>query len=109
MEYVYAALLLDAAEKEVNEENLKKVLKASGIKADDARIKALLAGLEDVDIKEVISKSAAVPTVQPAATPSGEEEKGEEEKGKEDKKEEEEKEEEVSEEEAAEGLGALFG
>ena len=103
MEYIYSAMLLHSAGKEINEENIKKVLTAAGVKADEARIKALTASLEGVNIEETI-KNAAVPTVgaapQPAATG-----KAEEEKKKEEKKEEKE---EVSEEEAAEGLGALF-
>ncbi len=105
MEYVYSAMLLHSAGKKITETNIKKVLTAAGVKADDAKIKALTASLEDVNIDEAI-KTAAVPV---AAAPSGEapaEEKPEEKK--EGKKKKEEKEE-VSEEEAAAGLGALFG
>jgi len=46
MEYVYGAMLLHAAGKEINEENLKKVLEAAGIEVDEAKIKALTASLE---------------------------------------------------------------
>ncbi len=105
MEYVYGAMLLHAAGKEINEENLKKVLEAAGIEADEAKIKALTASLEGVDIEEVISKAATVP-VAAAAAPAGEEAKEEK---KEEKKEEEKEEEKVDEEEIAAGLGALFG
>ena len=105
MEYIYGAMLLHSAGKKITEENIKKVLTAAGVKVDDARIKALTASLEGVDIEKAI-KSAAVPVaaspIQTAA--SGEKEKKEEKKEKKD-----EKEEEVSEEEAAAGLGALFG
>jgi large subunit ribosomal protein L12 len=104
MEYIYSAMLLHSAGKEISEENLKKVLTAAGVKADDARIKALTASLDGVDIEEAI-KSAAVAPVAAAPTSSG----ASSEEKKEEKKEEEEEEEEVSEEEAAEGLGALFG
>jgi len=104
MEYIYGAMLLHSAGKKITEENVKKVLTAAGVKTDDARIKALTASLEGVDIEEAI-KTAAVPVaaapVQPAA--SAEEDK----KDKKEKK--EEKKEEVTEEEAAAGLGALFG
>ncbi|EEB74486.1 50S ribosomal protein P1 [Thermococcus sp. AM4] len=105
MEYVYAALLLHATGKEINEENLKKVLEAAGVSPDEARIKALVAALEGVNIDEVIEK-AAMPVAAPvavAAAPAAEApaEAAEEE--------EEEEEEEVSEEEALAGLGALFG
>ena len=102
MEYVYSAMLLHAAGKPVNEENLKKVLVAAGVKADDARVKALTAALEGVNIDEAIKTAVAMPAAAPAA-PAAEKK---DEKKKEEKKDEEEK---VSEEEAAAGLGALFG
>jgi large subunit ribosomal protein L12 len=110
MEYIYSALLLHTAGKEINEDNIKKVLDAAGIEADAARIKALTASLDGVNIEEAISKSVVAPAAAPAGTaaeaaPAGKEKK---EKKKEEKKEEEE-EEKVSEEEAAAGLGALFG
>jgi large subunit ribosomal protein L12 len=106
MEYIYGAMLLHSAGKKITEENIKKVLTAAGVKADDARIKALTASLEGVDIEEAI-KTAAVPVAAAPAQPaaSGDEKKKEEKKEKKEKKEEEE----VSEEEAAAGLGALFG
>ena len=113
MEYVYSAMLLHSAGKKITEENIKKVLTAAGVKADDAKIKALTASLDGVNIDEAI-KTAAVPVAAaPAAAapageapaPGGEEKPGE--KKKEEKKKKEEPE--VSEEEAAAGLGALFG
>jgi large subunit ribosomal protein L12 len=107
MEYIYSAMLLHSAGKEISEENLKKVLTAAGVKADDARIKALTASLDGVNIEEAI-KSAAVAPVAAAPASSEDPSKGKKEEKKEEKKDEEE-EEEVSEEEAAEGLGALFG
>lgn len=108
MEYIYSAMLLHSAGKEVTAENLKKVLTAAGVKADDARIKALTASLEGVNIDEAI-KTAAVPVAAPAAAaaPSGAPAEEKPEEGKEKKKKKEEPE--VSEEEAAAGLGALFG
>ncbi|PIV69861.1 MAG: 50S ribosomal protein P1 [Euryarchaeota archaeon CG01_land_8_20_14_3_00_38_12] len=99
MEYMYSALLLHSAGKEINEEGIGKVLKAAGVKADEAKIKAIVSSLEGVNIDEIISKPVA-PVAQAAP------EKPAEEKKEEKKKKEEEK---VSEEEAAEGLGALFG
>ena len=99
MEYVYSAMLLHAAGKPVSEENLKKVLTAAGVKADDARVKALTAALEGVNIDEAIKTAVAMPSAAPAAPAAAPTEKKKEEK----------KEEEVSEEEAAAGLGALFG
>ena len=108
MEYIYSAMLLHAVGKKITEENVKKVLTAAGVKADDARIKALTASLDGVNIDEDI-KTAAVPVQAAAAQPpaaGGETPAGEK---PEDKKEEKKKKEpEVSEEEAAAGLGALF-
>jgi len=110
MEYIYSAMLLHSAGKKITDENIKKVLTAAGVKADDARIKALTASLEGVNIDEAI-KSAAVPVAAaPAVAASGEAPapgEGKPEEKKEEKKKKEEPE--VSEEEAAAGLGALFG
>ena len=58
MEYVYAAMLLHAAKKEINEENVTKVLSAPGVQVNEARVKALIAALEGVNIDEVVSKAA---------------------------------------------------
>jgi len=103
MEYVYGALLLNAAKKPIDEKGLTGVLTAAGVAADAARVKALLASLEGVNLAELLTKAEtfAAPAAAPAAEPKG---------GKAEKKEEEKKEEKgVSEEEAAEGLSALFG
>ncbi|KYC45140.1 MAG: 50S ribosomal protein L12 [Candidatus Methanofastidiosum methylothiophilum] len=104
MEYVYAAMILHEAKKEINEANLKNVLKAAGVTVDEARIKALVSSLEGVDIEEAIS-SASMPVAQaPAAAPaaSASDHKASGESKKEEKKEE-------TDESALEGLGALFG
>ena len=106
MEYVYSAMLLHSAGKKITEENIKKVLTAAGVKADDAKIKALTSSLEGVNIDEAI-KTAAVPVAAAPAAPAPADEGKSEEKKKEEKKKKEEPE--VSEEEAAAGLGALFG
>jgi len=89
------------AGQEVNEESVKKVLEAAGSDADDARVKALIAALEDVDIEEAIEKTAVAAAAPAAAAPAAAEEAEEEA--------EEEEDEEEAEEEAAAGLGALFG
>ena len=92
-------MILHSAEKEINEENVKSIIEAAGIEAEDARIKALIAALEDVDIDEAMettAMAAAAPAAAPVAAEAAEEE-------------EEEEDEEASEEEAAAGLGALFG
>ncbi len=101
MEYIYAALLLHSAKKEINEDNLKKVLEGAGIQPDDARVKALVAALDGVNIEEAISK-AAMPVAAPAAPAQSAAPAAEK---KEEKKEDESK----KAEEAAAGLGALFG
>ena len=106
MEYIYSAMLLHSAGKEITEEGIKKILTAAGVKADDARIKALTASLEGVNIEDAI-KTAAVPVAAAPAASEKDTSKGDKDKKKEEKKKEEE--EEVSEEEAAAGLGALFG
>ncbi|MDP6459811.1 MAG: 50S ribosomal protein P1 [Candidatus Hydrothermarchaeota archaeon] len=104
MEYVYAAMLLHAAGKDINKTNLTKVLKGPGIKVDEARMKALIAALDGVDIDEAIKQASVAPVAQAHAAASAE---APAEAPAEDKKKEEKKEE--SEEEAMAGLGALFG
>ena len=102
MEYVYAAMILHEAKKEINEANLNSVLKAAGVAVDEARIKALVSSLEGVDIEDAIS-SASMPVAQaPAAAPAAASDHKTSESKKEEKKEE-------AEESALEGLGALFG
>ena len=70
MEYIYAAMLLHTAGQEVNEESVKKVLEAAGSDADDARVKALIAALEDVDIEEAMEKTAVAAPAPAAAAPA---------------------------------------
>ncbi|RLG79661.1 MAG: 50S ribosomal protein P1 [Thermoprotei archaeon] len=109
MEYIYASLLLYKAGKEVNEDNLKKVLEAAGVEVDDVRVKSLVAALKNIDIAKVLEQATVAPAVA-APVVAGEAEAVEEEKKEEEKPAEEEEEKEgVSEEELAEGLGALFG
>ena len=102
MEYVYAAMLLHKAGKEITEKNVSEVLTAAGVSADTARVKALVASIAEVDIDEAIKSAPAMMAAAPApaaATPAKEEKKEEEEEEDQSKKE----------EEAMEGLGALFG
>ena len=108
MEYIYAALLLHKAEKKVTEDALKKVLDAAGVKADDARIKALISAIKDVDIEEAISTPVAVAAAPAAGAASAGAPAGGE-AGKQEEQQEEEEDEEKKEEEAAAGLAALFG
>lgn len=97
MEYIYSALVLHAAGKEINADNVKAVLKGAGVDADDSRVKALVAALDGVDIAEAVKTAiAAAPAGAPAAAAEAPAEEEEEEKG-------------PSEEEAMAGLGSLFG
>jgi large subunit ribosomal protein L12 len=100
MEYVYAALILDAAGKEINEKSIEEVVKAAGIAPDAAQAKAVAASLKGVNIKDVI-KNAQSMQVQAAAAPAAAAGHSAPKK--------EEKEEKKSEEEAAGGLAGLFG
>ena len=103
MEYIYSAMVLYSAGKDVTEDAIKAILTAAGVEADAAKIKALVASLDGVDIKEAIASAAvcaapaaaaAVPAAAATEAPA---------------KEAEPEEEAVSEEEAAAGLSALFG
>lgn len=104
MEYVYAAMLLHKAGKEINEKSVSEVLKAAGVNADSARVKALVASIAEVDIDEAIKSAPAMMAAAPAPAAEAPAKK-EEKKPAEEKEEDESK----KEEEAMEGLGALFG
>ncbi|MBS3113178.1 50S ribosomal protein P1 [Candidatus Woesearchaeota archaeon] len=99
MEYVYAAMLLHKAKKEITEDAVKKILNAASIEVNDAKIKALVAALEGVNIEEAIKKQAvaAAPVVSAAPVTQAKEKK------------EEKKEEKKDDGAGAAGLGALFG
>jgi len=98
MEYVYAAMLLHAAEKEIDEKSVKAVLKGAGIDVDDARVKALVASLAGVDIAEAMTQAVAAPAAAAAAPAAAASEAPAEEE-----------EEEEEEEAGVDGLGSLFG
>jgi len=104
MEYVYAALLLHKLQKEVTEENITSVVKASGAEVKETQVKALVAALSDVNIEEAIKAApvavAAAPSEAPAEAAGGDEKKEGKEKPAKDGK---------SEEQAMEGLSSLFG
>jgi large subunit ribosomal protein L12 len=102
MEYLYAAMLLHKAGQDISEANLKKTLTAAGVKVDDARVKATVTALNDVDIEKVLAETTIAAPVASGAAPSSDAAPAE-------KKEEKKEEAGASEEEAAAGLGALFG
>jgi large subunit ribosomal protein L12 len=95
MEYIYAALLLHRLGKEINESNLKSVLSAAGIEADESKIKSLIASLKGIDISKELENASLASAAPAAGAPAAGKK---EEKPKEEKK-----------EAAAEGLSALFG
>ena len=98
MEYLYGAMLLHRAGKQITEEALDKVLTAAGVTTDKTKVKATVAALHSVDIDKVIKEASVMTAAQAAsAAPAAK---------KEEKKPEETK---ATEEEAAAGLGALFG
>ncbi len=105
MEYVYAALLLHKAGKPVDENGVTSVLKTAGVNVNEARVKALVAALEGVNIDEAISKAAfaAAPAPAAAAPAAGAPAHPEAKPKEEEKKKEEE------EATGMEGLSALFG
>ena len=100
MEYVYAAMLLHSAGKEIDDDAVSAVLKAAGVDVDAARVKALVASLIGVDIAEAMATAVAAPAAAaPAAAaasddaaPAAAEEEEEEDDGG-----------------GFEGLGSLFG
>jgi len=97
MEYIYSALLLHSVNQPINVEAMTKIIQATGAAPDEAKIKAIVAALEGVNIEEAISK-AAMPV---AAAPAEAEAEKKEEKKEED--------EEQRAEKAVEGLAGLFG
>jgi large subunit ribosomal protein L12 len=114
MEYVYAALILNEAGEEINEDNVTGVLEAAGVDVEQSRVKALVAALEDVDIEEAIETAAAAPAAGAAAGDAGGAEEAEaaeeaEEAAEEAEEAAEEAEEDEDEEASGEGLGELFG
>ncbi len=104
MEYVYAALMLHKLQKEVTEENVTSVVKATGAEVNEAQVKALVASLADVNIEEAIKAApvavAAAPAA-PAADASADGDKKKEAKAEPPS--------EKQEEQAMEGLASLFG
>ncbi|KAF1077538.1 50S ribosomal protein P1 [Methanogenium sp. MK-MG] len=101
MEYIYAALVLHNAGKDVTEEAVTAVLVAAGIEVEDSRVKALIAALDGVDIEEAVAKAAAAPVAAAAAPAAAAAAAPAEEEAEEEEAEDEEG--------GMAGLGALFG
>ena len=100
MEYVYAALMLHKLKKEITEENVTSIVKASGAELNEAKVKSLVASLVDVNIEDAIKAAPVVAAAAPAAAPEGAEEKKEAKSAPPSEK---------QEEAAMEGLSSLFG
>ncbi|MEM2918034.1 MAG: 50S ribosomal protein P1 [Candidatus Altiarchaeota archaeon] len=104
MEYIYGVMLLHSVGKEINEENLKKVMNATGIEVDEAKVKAVISSLQGVNIDEAIKAATQFSFTQTApqvSTTEAQKAEKKEEKKKEDT--------EKAEAEAATGLASLFG
>ena len=94
MEYTYAALLLHKVGKDINEDNLKKVIAATGAEVDEAKVKVMVASLKGVDIADKLANAsmAVSPAAASAAAEAPAEKKKEEPKA-----------------DSAAGLASLFG
>ena len=88
MEYIYAGLLLHKLGKPVDEEHLKKVISATGVQVDEAKIKILVASLKGVDIDAELANASTLAAAPAAPVAEKKEEKNVE---------------------SAAGLSALFG
>ena len=71
MEYVYAAMLLHSAEKEIDDKTVTAVLTAAGVDVDGARVKALVSSLGSVDIGEAMATAVAAPVAAAQAAAGG--------------------------------------
>jgi len=100
MEYVYAALMLHKLKKEITEENVTSIVKASGAELNEAKVKSLVASLADVNIEDAIKAAPVAVAAAPAAAPAEAEEKKEAKSEPPSEK---------QEEAAMEGLSSLFG
>lgn len=105
MEYIYAALLLHNAGKDITDEAVTAVLTAAGTDVDENRTKALVAALDGVDIEEAMATAAFVAPAAVAGAPAAAGEAAEAPEAEAAKEEEKEE----AEESGMAGLGALFG
>jgi len=108
MEYIYAALILHNAEKDVTEQGITSILDAAGVDVDESRVKALVAALDGVDIESAIAQAAVAP-VAAAAAPAGAADAAPAAEAAPAAVEAEEEKKEEEEEAGMAGLGALFG
>ena len=102
MEYVYAGLLFHKLKHDINEDNIKNVIKATGVSPDEVRVKSLVAAISEVNIEDALKAAPMAAAAAPAAAPASSNAGAAADK-------EDEKKEEKKEEEALEGLSSLFG
>ena len=95
--------MLHKLQKEVTEENVTSVIKATGAEVNEAQVKALVASLADVNIEEAIKAAPVAVAAAPAAAADA---PADGDKKKEAKAE---PPSEKQEEQAMEGLASLFG
>jgi len=106
MEYVHTALLLHAADQDVNEENVSSVLEAAGVDVDSARVKSLVAALDGVDIEEAMNTAVAGGAAPAPSSDDGSTDEAADEEADEDDATDEDGDEDADDPE--EGLGGLF-
>jgi large subunit ribosomal protein L12 len=97
MEYTYAALLLHKVGKDINEDNLKTVVAATGAEVDEAKVKVMVASLSGVDIADKLANASVAAAPAAGAAPAADEAPKEEKKKEEPKA------------DSAAGLASLFG
>lgn len=104
MQYLYAALILHKSEQEITAPAVTKVLKAAGVTPEAARVKTLVAAIDEIDIEEALASASMMAVAAPAAAGAAEAPEAAAEEAVE-----EEEEEEGEELDEDDGLGALFG
>ncbi len=95
MQYIYAAMLLHAGQKEISEQSVDGILKAAGMETDPAKTKSMVAALKGINIDDALKQAMSMQAAPAAAAT--------------EKKEEEKEDDGKAAEAAAEGLGSLFG
>ena len=93
MEYIYGALLLHKLGQPVNADALTKVINATGVTADESKVKTLIASLQGVDIATELANASSIAAAPATSAVAAKVEEKKEEKPS----------------ESAAGLASLFG
>lgn len=64
-------MLLHSSENEISEDAVSAVLKAAGVSSDAARVKALVASLDGVDIADAMTQAVAAPAAAAPVAAAG--------------------------------------